>query len=159
MTFYILLFIYRIDNSYNVSETKNKEKAQLVDHLMKDSTYNRLVSLQKACRSFVINLMAFCRDNQKIYSDIFFFINPIVSITSPDINLMSNLMRVTIGEMMMGGLKLQLSSSKMSIVTIQDLDFEDENQYIPGKRKKDEMISLVRYTVIDFLFCPFVIKV
>ena len=137
----------RLENTYNPNETKNCEKPKIAEAILKDTTYNRLVWLQKAIKSFAIQLLAYTTEQNRAYSDIYILINPICSSSNPDTNHLLKMAHVTLGDMFLGGLKLHVGS-KVTLVTLNDLVYHDECQYTPGKKRAEEMKLIVSYIYI-----------
>ena len=138
------IFQSRLENTFSPSETKNKEKPFIADHMLKDTTCKRLDALEKSLKSFTLQLMAYFVEKKVAYNNIFIFINPICSISNPDVPLMSKLVYTYFGNMLLKGLQRYMTPH-VEIITVKDLCFIDINTYNPGKRVAKDMKALVRY--------------
>ena len=133
---------YRLENTYNPSETKNKEKTYIADSIIKDTTFRRLETLEKALKSFTMQVLAYMMEKNTPYEMIYIITNPVCSKSNPDVPLLAKLTYSYLGNMFLKGMKLHMAPC-IEVVTLNDLCNIDENTYTPGKKMAREMKSLV----------------
>ena len=92
--------------------------------MLKDTTCKRLDALEKSLKSFTLQLMAYFVEKKVAYNNIFIFINPICSISNPDVPLMSKLVYTYFGNMLLKGLQRYMTPH-VEIITVKDLCFID----------------------------------
>ena len=133
---------FRLENTYNPTETKNKERSYIAQAIMNDTVHNRLINTEKALSHFLTTVMAFTTSRNRSYDDIYFITNPICPTSNPDVPLIGKLIVCTLGNILKQGIALYIPS-RVSVVTLNDLYHVDESAYIPKKKIAREMKSLV----------------